>query len=355
MRLDTLVHSTPAPADAAHPRNTEASLLVRRDGSYLLAYTEFCGSGRDDAAASIIGLVSRDGGQSWGERRTLQENTGGCNVMSPSLRRLDDGSILLAFIRKDSHTSCTLFSRRSEDDGERFGDPVQINSWEAYMGFVNDSLVQLNCDRVRGRIICPVYYSKGSCWSETEHYVARMCLSDDGGRSWRAAEQEVDCPRRGAMEPVVVEDEDGALTMLIRTQMGFVYRSRSSDGGDTWTAAEASPLTGQEAPIAARVIPGSERVLLVWNAAFDSEGASHGGRRSPLHVAVASPDLTAAPVAVPLVASDTATFSYPSICFDGDRVLLTHYVGQDQALIGGGDTTLLRLDFRALELPSLLS
>jgi len=350
MKLQTIIHSTPAPANTEHPRNSEASLLVREDGSYLLAYTEFVGSGQDDAAATIVGVVSRDGGQSWGDRRILQENTGGCNVMSPAMLRLADGAILLAFIRKDSHTSCTLFARRSEDDGDTFGEPVQINSWEAYMGFVNDSLLQLRS----GRIICPVYFSTGSCWTPEEHFVARMCVSDDGGRSWQAAATDVDCPRRGAMEPVVLEAENGSLRMLIRTQVGCVYQSRSTDAGETWTPAEASLLSSQEAPIAVRAIPGSGDVLLVWNAAYDPEGGSHGGRRSPLHVAVMDPDLSTAPEPVPLEASDTATFSYPSISFDGDRVLLTYYVGQDHALIGGTDTTLLRLDFRSLDLTALM-
>lgn len=113
-------------------------------------------------------------------------------------------------------------------------------------------------------------------------------------------------------------------------------------------------LSSQEAPITARAIPGTESVLLVWNGAYDAEGGSHGGRRSPLHIAVVSEDLAAPPEPLVLEASDTATFSYTSIGFDRDRVLLTYYVGQDHALIGGTDTTLLRLDFRALELEALL-
>lgn len=226
MKLQTVVHSTPAPADAAHPRNTEASLLVRGDGSYVLAYTEFYGSGADDAGANIVSVRSRDGGSTWDGKRILQENVGGCNVMSPALLRLADGAVLLAFIRKDSRSSCTLFSRRSEDDGETFGEPTQINSWEAYMGFVNDSLVQLES----GRVICPVYFSAAPCWTPEEHYVARMCFTDDGGRTWQAAASEVDCPKRGAMEPALLEAADGSLLMLIRTQMGRVYQSRSADG-----------------------------------------------------------------------------------------------------------------------------
>jgi sialidase-1 len=349
MKLQTLVESMPAPASAGKPRNTEASLLVRRDGSYLLVYSEFYGGGDDDAAANIVGVVSRDGGRTWGGHRVVQPNVGGCNVMSPSLLRLHDGSVLLAYIRKDSHQSCTLFARRSEDDSETFAAATQINPWQAYMAFVNDSLVQLS----GGRILCPAYFSSGPCWTPQEHFVARMCLSDDGGRSWRAAKGDVDCPERGAMEPVLVERPDGTLLMLLRTQMGCVYQSLSTDHGETWSLAAPSVLTSQEAPIAARAIPGTNRVLLVWNADYDPGARSHGGRRSPLHVAVAAADLAAPPARLPLEESATATFAYPSIAFAGDRALLTYYVGADAALIGGKTATLLSLKFRALDLAAL--
>lgn len=237
-------------------------------------------------------------------------------------------------------------SHEKDDDSQTFGDAVKVNTWTAYMGIVNDSLVQLE----NGRIICPVYYSQGPCWTPREHYVARMCLSDDGGRTWRAAETEVDCPKRGAMEPVVVERKDGSLLMLIRTQMGRVYQSTSSDAGNTWTKAEPSVLPSQEAPITARMIPGTDNMLLVWNAGYDAHARSHGGRRSPLHVAVTDAALTQAPTPMPLESSDEATFSYAGITFAHDRALLTYYVGQDHALVGGTRKTFLSLRFRALDL-----
>jgi len=350
LHLPVLTESIPARATALHPRNTEASILVRRDGSYLLAWTEFQGEGRDDSCAVIAGLVSRDGGRTWGEKRMLQENIGGCNVMSAALLRLDDGTVLLGFIRKDSHTSCSLFVRSSRDDGETFGPAIQVNTWKAYMGFVNDSLVQTR----NGRVICPAYFSAAGCWNPDEHYVARMCLSDDRGRTWRAAHDDVDCPLRGAMEPIVIERADQTLLMLIRTQTGWVYRSESRDGGESWTPPVPSVLPGQEAPIMARYVPGTAALILVWNAAYDPNAPSHGGRRSVLHIAVSRDDLESMPTPLVLEHSDTATFSYPSIAFDGDRLLLTYYVGEDHALVGGARETRLSLKFRALDLPALL-
>lgn len=349
-RVESLLRSTPGPASPEHPRHTEGSLLVRRDGTYLLVYTRFNGGARDDAQADLVGVTSRDGGTTWSEPQVVQANVGGCNVMSSALLRLADGGVLLAYIRKDSHQSCTIFVRRSEDDGATFGEPVQVNDWQAYMGVVNDSLVQLNS----GRILCPIYFSRGPCWTPQEHYVARMVYSDDGGRTWQTAKTDVDCPRRGAMEPVVLERLDGSVLMLIRTQTGSVYQSVSLDGGETWSPAVPSVLPSQEAPIAVRRIPGTDLAVAVWNAAYQAGARSHGGRRSPLHIAVSRDDFATPVQPLPVIASDTETFSYPSLAFAGDRLLLTYYVGHDAALIGGGSATRLALRFEALSLPALL-
>lgn len=346
-----VLSSVPGPATPEHPRNTEASLLVRQDHSYLLAYTEFCGAGNDDSAANIVGVTSRDGGRTWGERRIIQPNTGGCNVMSSALLRLDDGAVLLAFIRKDSRSSCTIFTRRSEDEGKTFGERVQVNDWHAYMGIVNDSLVQLRS----GRVICPVYFSSEACWTPGERFVARVCFSDDGGRTWHAAEGDVQCPKRGAMEPVILERDDGSLLMLMRTQMGCVYQAASTDQGVNWTPATATDTPSQEAPIAIRAVPDRHMAIAVWNASFDPQAGSHGGRRSPLHIAVSRDEMRSPLRPMILEESEEATFAYASIAVDQDRLLLTYYVGQDSALIDGRAATLLALKFTVVDLTALTS
>ena len=71
------------------------------DGRLLLAWSRFSGS-HDNARASIIGLISTDGGDTWGEERTLIDNSAGLNVMSPALRRLPDGDIGMLYNFRDS-------------------------------------------------------------------------------------------------------------------------------------------------------------------------------------------------------------------------------------------------------------
>src|SRR5690606_35785591 len=91
-----------------HPRHTEGSILELSDGSLLFAVTQFAGSGSDFATAQIIARRSSDGGRTWGEPRVLQENTGGMNVMSVTLRRLAPDRVALFFLQKNSVSDLDL-------------------------------------------------------------------------------------------------------------------------------------------------------------------------------------------------------------------------------------------------------
>ena len=75
-------------------RNTEADILVLRDGTLLAAWADFYGGSTDDAPARISAAKSTDGGRTWAARFTLQENIGRANVMSVSWQRLRNGDVL---------------------------------------------------------------------------------------------------------------------------------------------------------------------------------------------------------------------------------------------------------------------
>src|SRR6266550_4012182 len=73
-----------APSTAEHPRNSEADMLLLRDGRLLVAWIEFYGSSAQDwGAARIEAMISKDQGRSWHGKFTLQENIGQMNVMEP--------------------------------------------------------------------------------------------------------------------------------------------------------------------------------------------------------------------------------------------------------------------------------
>ncbi len=328
-----------------NPRHTEADVLVRRDGSLLVAWSDFYSGARDDAPARISAAESRDGGRTWGPRFTLQENAGRENVMSASLLRLRTGEVLFFFLRKNSTRDLKVFVRRSTDDARTWGEPVLVTQDEGYHVMNNARVIQLRS----GRLLAPVA-STAQVWTKNDAFRTSMYLSDDDGRTWRRSRSAVSAPKRGAMEPGLVELRDGRVMQIIRTQTGFIWRSFSGDGGDTWSEAEPWNIEAPEAPATLAAAPGAGDWLLVWNpvVAWGNPektvlGANHGGARTPLAAMVSRDEGATWSRRRDLEANPKSTYAYTSITFHEGRALLTYY----DFPVGG---KLLSLKFKSVPL-----
>ncbi|MBI3118790.1 MAG: exo-alpha-sialidase, partial [Candidatus Hydrogenedentes bacterium] len=100
-RAEEPYHTVVAPVGPENPRNSEAAIIPLKDGTLLLGWTEFyAGNGADHGPARISGKRSNDGGKTWGEKFTLVENDGGCNVMEVNFLRSKAGGILLFYCQK---------------------------------------------------------------------------------------------------------------------------------------------------------------------------------------------------------------------------------------------------------------
>lgn len=307
------------------PRYSEGSIIALQDGSLLYATTEFVGGGADHATASIVCRTSGDGGRTWGEQRTLQENIGKQNVMSVTFRRLPtggDGSKLgMFFLVKNSQTDLDVVLRISEDDGKTFGVPILVTPQDGYHVMNNDRVSVLSA----GRLVCPVATTADVFKKGGGHFVCVCHFSDDGGQTWRLSANHVDQPKRGAMEPEVVELADGKLLMIVRTQLGIIGTSISKDGGDHWSEPAKLPVEAPESPATIRVIPATGDLLLVWNQTYQP-GAGHGGKRTPLTAAISSDSGKTWRHVRQLETAADQEFAYTSVFFHQDRVLLSYYV-----------------------------
>ena len=282
---------TVAKADDTHVRYSEGSMVELKDGRLLLIYQEFKkGPGDSDFfPGRLVGRTSKDGGRTWGDYRVVVENEpGDVNVMSPSLLRLPDGGILLTFLRNHSFAKAkgvyppiSGFAWLSRDEGKTFT-PLATLYREQMLSQCNNTL----CRLASGRILLTVDRD-ASTKGQPDHWQAGVMYSDDSGKTWAFGETWVDAPKRGAMEPHVAEVKDGHLLMVMRTQMGSVYKSESRDAGKTWSRSE--PL-GVEAPESCPDlvrIPSTGDLLLVWNASkYNPKWASHFGKRTPLSCTV---------------------------------------------------------------------
>ena len=309
-------------ASVQNPRYTEGSIISLNDGSLLFAVTEFLGGGSDFAKAHIIGRRSADGGRTWDSMTVLQENTGGMNVMSVSLRRLPNGSIAMFYLQKNSHSDLQMYVRVSNDEAASFGAPVRVTNDDGYHVVNNDRITVLSS----GRLLAPA--ASTSDVQKVNHFVCHCYFSDDGGRTWHNGAGQVDAEKRGAMEPEVIELNDGRVMMLVRTQLGYIGRSYSTDGGDTWSTMTSLGVKAPEAPATLRRIPATGDLLLVWNNTF-REGTDHGGRRTPLTAAISSDEGQTWKIVGDLESNPNRTFSYTSLTFVRERAVLSYWESGD--------------------------
>jgi hypothetical protein len=167
-----------------------------------------------------------------------------------------------------------LFIRRSDDGGEHFGPSEELpytlvadDRELPGVGFYGsiDQVLELES----GRIVTACCFmdparadaDKGGAG---QHYTVACLLSEDQGKTWtRSGEITVDTPR-GVMEVQIVETEPERLFCLFRTQGGYLYQTRSQDGGQTWSASQPSPLPSPESkPRMIKLQSGN--LLIVWN------------------------------------------------------------------------------------------
>jgi sialidase-1 len=312
------------PATEKNPRYSEGSIIELHDGSLLYATTEFDETTSDFAKARIIAKASRDGGRTWGPTRVLQENVGKMNVIGVTLRRLaqparTDTPIGMFYCVTDSYSDLRVYLRISSDEGRTLGPPILVTTSPGYHVMNNDRVTVLS----NGRILCPDAWTSDQ--EKENHYVSFCYLSDDSGKTWRQGKGRVDQPKRGAMEPEVIELNDGQVLMIVRNQLGHVAASYSNDGGDTWSKPAAWDVKSPESPATLRRIPATGDLLLIWNNSH-TPGADHGGPRTPLTAAVSSDEGRTWKHTRNLEDNREEGYAYSSITFVGGRVLLSYYV-----------------------------
>ncbi|MCB1021582.1 MAG: exo-alpha-sialidase [Bryobacterales bacterium] len=313
-----------APPGEGNPRNTEGDVAVLRDGRLLAVWSAFRGGSRDDSTATIVAARSSDGGRTWERPWTLQENTGAQNVMSASLlRSKTSGDLLLFFGKKNSTTDLHFWVRRSSDDGVSWSEATIVNADPGYYVMNNARVVQLRS----GRLLVPMAWSP-EVFAPGTAFKTAVYFSDDDGRTWKRSSPDLEAPKRGAMEPGVVELSGGKVLQIIRTQTGKIWRSVSSDGGETWSKAEPWTMTSPESP--ATIVRLADGRLALFRNPDVSEGEGHLGPRTPLVVATSRDDGRTWSEPKRLEHEEGASFAYLSATQFGERLLLTYWVGHDR-------------------------
>jgi sialidase-1 len=280
--------------------------------------------------------ISSDGAKTWSKPRLVDTH-----LQAPGLLPLPSGELLLnGCTVVDDHWSTTMRLFSSVDGGQRWVEQKPI--WERSKGIRLQggcaSLVRLRS----GRIVCPVFGNDilaADYGLATEQLKAWCYYSDDDAKTWREGKVKISLPKRGAMEPSVAELANGTMVMTLRTQLGFVYVSRSEDHGQTWSEPWSSGLEAPEAPLAMAAFPDRKTLLLVYCSGKFMPSHHHSGERTPL-TAATSKDAGKTWRIVDDVAGGPHEFGATSICFtSAGKVIIAydwHRVPWDRALKTGG-------------------
>jgi sialidase-1 len=253
------------------------------DGSLLIVYhrtTEIDWGGSYDTYTR----VSRDGGKTWSDAHLFAKN-----MQAPGLLRLRSGDVLLwgsALAAKLGEEikdpnlwhSTTMSLFRSKNKGVTWTQERPI--WEHSKGIRLQggcaTMVQLKS----GRLLFPFHYGDAGNYNSTTQKSA-CYYSDDEGKTWTEG-RAVGLPQHGAASPVVAEMNDGSLLMAVRTGLGTMYLSRSTDSGETWAPAWSSGLEMTETDLFMTAFPDGSGALLFITTAKYEPNHHHGGERTPI-------------------------------------------------------------------------
>jgi sialidase-1 len=229
-------------------------------------------------------VTSSDKGKTWSEPRPIYDGTGpGVPTGSGVLLRTREGTIVFVYLDMGTYkwswddtrheaaadVRLDVWAIRSTDEGATWTGRQKI--FDGYCGALINT-VQTHT----GEIVVPIQRMlRDPC----RHAIC-VYVSADDGETWRHSNI-IDLGGHGhhdgAMEPTVVELNDGRLWMLIRTNLDLFWNAYSSDNGLSWRVIQPSDIDASSSPGALLRLT-SGRLALVWNRLYLDGETSHPKR-----------------------------------------------------------------------------
>ena len=340
---------TVVPASTEHPIKPGADLARLSDGRLLLVFSEQSGRGgvEEQFLARLMGTVSNDSGETWSQPFALLDSLDGCpEMLMPSLIRTVDGKLLLfANCRiSDSKgwivTAECVMETLVENSAAAWSAPKRIVEGEDNVIACNDRAVKTQSGQLILALATPYSYREADS-SPTD--IRSWCLlSDDTGGTWRTSSSRWKGPGNGLHAPTVVELRDASLLMLNQTNTHRQYRSRSRDGGQTWSApTEVTRLISPDAPAVIRRDPQTGWLVVIWNR--NSNRIKTLRSRQSLTVCFSSDDGKSwfGDHTLEHDPTNVKTWSNPSLTFVGGQAYITYYERTESA--DGGEFYAIKL------------
>lgn len=276
----------PGPWTSAHG----PALLETARGTLLCCW--FAGTFEGDTDINIVVSRLEKGNERWSEPSNISCDTD-FSDQNPSLFSAPDGDIWAMYTsqlgrqpgKDNMQYTSVVKCQVSHDDGLTWDDPTIMFADPGT--FARQPIQILSNGRwIFGNWMCTDNSKLGLSGDPSAFQV-----SDDAGKTWRR----VDVPgSAGRVHPNVIELDGGYLVAFMRSrEADWIYRSESSDWGDTWSEPVPTPLPNNNSSISALRLT-SGRVAVAYNhssapRAYGQKGA-WPGLRCPVSIALSEDD-----------------------------------------------------------------
>lgn len=240
-----------------------ASYLHRlSDGSIICAW--FGGTLEGKSDISIFASVLLPGSRSWGPAQRLSRDQSH-SEQNPVLFTAPNGRLWLFHTSQPSGNQDECRIRMAEVLRDKADPSVLTTDEGRYLDLPHGCFVRAPLwVREDGAFMLPIFrclQRPGQKWNGSHDYAA-VGLSEDGGQSWRLEElpQSTGCVH---MSPVDIGKGRKA-AFFRRRQADFVYRTESSDGGRSWSVAQATNLPNNNSSLSAITLADG-RVAIICN------------------------------------------------------------------------------------------
>jgi predicted neuraminidase len=277
------------------------------DGGVLAAWF----AGTKEGAPDVAIWMSRRGKDGAWAPPEVAADESGVPHWNPVLFQGIDRRIILYYKTGRKISSWSTKFIESHDEGVTWSAPRELIADDrGGRGPVKNKPILLRS----GRILAPAS-------SEGEEWNAFVDISDDDGRSWtKSATVPLNRPvlsGKGVIQPTLWELESGAIGMLLRSTAGWIIRSTSEDGGETWSTGELTPLPNNNSGI--DLAKSSSSVIAL---AYNPVGKDWGAR-TPLDVVFSCDDGASWEGGITLE-SAPGEYSYPAVLAQGSVFSVTY-------------------------------